>query len=149
MCDIFNRKDARNVLANKHIAVIGGSNMRGLYKDLVWLINDDSFTPIPHSLARICIEKGHCSSSQSTFKSTIDMCGYTNFWKDTQICEFEKTNTKRPYFLALGNRTYFSVGKKPTSIILRFNEPISIHCVLSIATCFFSGTLYVIYAQIT
>ena len=32
MCDIFNRKEARKVLANKHIAVIGGSNMRGLYK---------------------------------------------------------------------------------------------------------------------
>ena len=45
MCDIFKRKEARKVLANKHIAVIGGSNMRGLYKDLVWLINDDSFTP--------------------------------------------------------------------------------------------------------
>ena len=34
--------------------------------------HDDSFTPISNSLARICIEKGHCSSSQSTFKSTID-----------------------------------------------------------------------------
>ena len=31
MCDIFNRKEARKVLANKHIAVIGGSNMRGTY----------------------------------------------------------------------------------------------------------------------
>ena len=44
---------------------------------------------------------------------------HTHFWKDTQICEFEKTNTKRPYFLALGNRTYFSVGKKPTSITIK------------------------------
>ena len=45
MCDIFNRKEARKVLANKHIAVIGGSNMRGLYKDIVWLLNDNSIIP--------------------------------------------------------------------------------------------------------
>ena len=45
MCDIFKTKEARKVLANKHIAVIGGSNMRGLYKDIVWLLNDNSFIP--------------------------------------------------------------------------------------------------------
>ena len=33
------------MLANKHVAIIGGSNMRGLYKDIVWLINDDSIIP--------------------------------------------------------------------------------------------------------
>lgn len=33
------------LLAGKHIAVIGGSNMRGLYKDIVWLINDNSIIP--------------------------------------------------------------------------------------------------------
>jgi len=45
MGDIFLAKEARAVLANKHIAIIGGSNMRGLYKDIVWLINDDSIIP--------------------------------------------------------------------------------------------------------
>ena len=45
MCDIFNRKEARKVLADKHIAVIGGSNMRGLYKDIIWLLNDNSIIP--------------------------------------------------------------------------------------------------------
>jgi len=45
MGDIFLAKEARAVLANKHVAIIGGSNMRGLYKDIVWLINDDSIIP--------------------------------------------------------------------------------------------------------
>lgn len=45
MADIFLSKEARNVLKGKHIAVIGGSNMRGLYKDIVWLLNDDSIIP--------------------------------------------------------------------------------------------------------
>ena len=33
------------MLADKHIAVIGGSNMRGLYKDIIWLLNDNSIIP--------------------------------------------------------------------------------------------------------
>lgn len=45
MGDIFVSKEARSLLAHKHIAVIGGSNMRGLYKDIIWLINDNSFIP--------------------------------------------------------------------------------------------------------
>ena len=45
MCDIFTKKEARRVLANKHVAIIGGSNMRGLYKDIIWLLNDNSFIP--------------------------------------------------------------------------------------------------------
>ena len=45
MADIFVSKEARKVLKGKHIAIIGGSNMRGLYKDIVWLLNDDSFIP--------------------------------------------------------------------------------------------------------
>lgn len=45
MGDIFLCKEAQQVLANKHIAVIGGSNMRGLYKDMIWLLNDNSIIP--------------------------------------------------------------------------------------------------------
>ncbi len=45
MADIFFTKEARKVLAKKHVAVIGGSNMRGLYKDIVWLLNDNSIIP--------------------------------------------------------------------------------------------------------
>ena len=45
MADIFLSKETRNLLAGKHIAIIGGSNMRGLYKDIVWLLNDDSIIP--------------------------------------------------------------------------------------------------------
>ena len=46
MGDIFMSKEAREALKGKHVAVIGGSNMRGLYKDIVWLLNDDSFIPV-------------------------------------------------------------------------------------------------------
>ena len=81
--------------------------------------HDNSFIPISKNLATTCIKKGHCSSTQSTFKSEIDICGYTNFWKNTQICEYERTNIKRPYYLVIGNRTYFSVGKKPTRITIK------------------------------
>ena len=45
MGDIFLTKEAQDVLAGKHIAVIGGSNMRGLYKDIVWLLNTSTIIP--------------------------------------------------------------------------------------------------------
>lgn len=45
MADIFLSSDACKVLSGKHIVVIGGSNMRGLYKDIVWLVNDSSLIP--------------------------------------------------------------------------------------------------------
>lgn len=45
MADMFMTEEARDLLRNKHIAVIGGSNMRGTYKDLIWMLNDDSFIP--------------------------------------------------------------------------------------------------------
>ena len=45
MCDVYKSSDVAELLAGKHVAVLGGSVMRGLYKDLVWLLNDDSFIP--------------------------------------------------------------------------------------------------------
>ena len=45
MAEIFDHKEAQHVLENKHVAVLGGSNMRGLYKDLIWLLNDSSMIP--------------------------------------------------------------------------------------------------------
>jgi len=45
MCDIFKKSDVESLLKGKHVVVFGGSVMRGLYKDIVWMLNDDSFIP--------------------------------------------------------------------------------------------------------
>ena len=45
MCDIFKKRDVESLLKGKHVVVFGGSVMRGLYKDIVWMLNDDSFIP--------------------------------------------------------------------------------------------------------
>ena len=45
MCDIFKKRDVESLLRGKHVVVFGGSVMRGLYKDIVWMLNDDSFIP--------------------------------------------------------------------------------------------------------
>ena len=45
MAEILGHKDAQYVLEGKHVAILGGSNMRGLYKDMVWLLNDSSLVP--------------------------------------------------------------------------------------------------------
>ncbi|KAL1461728.1 hypothetical protein WDU94_013600 [Cyamophila willieti] len=39
MADIFSKKEMENMLKGKHILILGDSNMRALYKDMVWLIN--------------------------------------------------------------------------------------------------------------
>ena len=45
MSDIFRTGDAQQVLKGKDVAVFGGSVMRGLYKDIIWLVNDNSLIP--------------------------------------------------------------------------------------------------------
>ena len=45
MTDLFESRDVRELLKNKTVVYLGGSIMRGLYKDLVWLLNSNSFLP--------------------------------------------------------------------------------------------------------
>ena len=45
MSDLFLSEDVRRVLKGKQVVLLGDSNIRGLYKDIVWLINDNSFIP--------------------------------------------------------------------------------------------------------
>ena len=45
MTDIFKSEHARKLLRGKRIVYLGGSITRGLYKDMVWLLNSDNFMP--------------------------------------------------------------------------------------------------------
>ncbi|KAI5707194.1 hypothetical protein M8J76_009791 [Diaphorina citri] len=38
MADLYSKSDMENLLEGKHVLILGDSNMRALYKDLVWLI---------------------------------------------------------------------------------------------------------------
>lgn len=38
-CDIFSKEDAKKLLSGKRIYFFGSSNMRSIYKDLIWLLN--------------------------------------------------------------------------------------------------------------
>ncbi|CAH1397412.1 unnamed protein product [Nezara viridula] len=42
MADVFKREDARSLLNGKHILFIGDSNIRALYKDVLWLYKKNS-----------------------------------------------------------------------------------------------------------
>ena len=42
MTDLFDKGDAASLLRNKTIILLGGSVIRGLYKDLIWLLNSNS-----------------------------------------------------------------------------------------------------------
>lgn len=48
MADIFYPTDLARLLANKHVVFLGGSVVRGLYRDMMWLINSASL--IPHEV---------------------------------------------------------------------------------------------------
>ena len=90
--------------------------------------HDNAFTPISSTLAMSCKKDGHCSSSQSTFKSDVKSCGYSNLWVDEEICDFTRTKIRRPYFTTIENKTYFSVGKKPVNVTITctsriYNKP--------------------------
>ncbi|KAK5644837.1 hypothetical protein RI129_006137 [Pyrocoelia pectoralis] len=39
-CDTFSSEAANNLLGGKFICIFGGSNIRSLYKDLIWLLED-------------------------------------------------------------------------------------------------------------
>ena len=42
MTDLFDKGDASSLLRDQTILLLGGSVVRGLYKDLVWLLNTNS-----------------------------------------------------------------------------------------------------------
>jgi len=45
MCDVFLSEDIGKIFQNQHIVLLGDSQMRGVYKDFVWLLNHPSFIP--------------------------------------------------------------------------------------------------------
>ena len=45
MTDIFNSEQAVRLLKGKSVLFLGGSVTRGLYKDLIWLLNSNSLLP--------------------------------------------------------------------------------------------------------
>ena len=45
MTDLFETADVRDLLKNKTVVFLGGSIIRGLYKDVIWLLNSNSFLP--------------------------------------------------------------------------------------------------------
>uniref|UniRef100_A0A0P4VW82 Uncharacterized protein n=1 Tax=Scylla olivacea TaxID=85551 RepID=A0A0P4VW82_SCYOL len=45
MADVFSMNDARNLLKDKFVLLIGDSNMRGIYKDLLCLLHQGVITP--------------------------------------------------------------------------------------------------------
>ncbi|CAH0763119.1 unnamed protein product [Bemisia tabaci] len=45
MSDVFSGEDAQQLLRDKNIIFIGGSNIRALYKDLVWFLQFQSLVP--------------------------------------------------------------------------------------------------------
>ena len=45
MTDLFETEDVRDLLKNKTVVFLGGSIIRGLYKDVIWLLNSNSFLP--------------------------------------------------------------------------------------------------------
>ena len=38
-------EDVGKLFENQHVLILGGSFMRGVYKDLVWLVNHPSIIP--------------------------------------------------------------------------------------------------------
>ena len=45
MTDIFNREQTVKLLKGKTLLFLGGSVTRGLYKDLIWLLNSNTLLP--------------------------------------------------------------------------------------------------------
>lgn len=45
MADVFSMTDARNLLKDKFVLLVGDSNMRGIYKDLLCLLHHGTITP--------------------------------------------------------------------------------------------------------
>ena len=43
--DMFQSDDVKRILRNKTLVMFGGSVVRGIYKDLVWLLNINSLIP--------------------------------------------------------------------------------------------------------
>lgn len=45
MTDIFNTEQAIQLLKGRTVLFLGGSVTRGLYKDLIWLLNSNTLLP--------------------------------------------------------------------------------------------------------
>ena len=58
MADLFSPGDVTKVLKNKRCVFLGASIVRGLYKDLLWLINSKSL--IPFEVSKIYIKFNNC-----------------------------------------------------------------------------------------
>ena len=42
---VWHRKEVVRLLAGKRVLLLGGSIVRGIYKDLIWLINSNTTLP--------------------------------------------------------------------------------------------------------
>ena len=54
MADLFYPSDITKVLSNKHVVFLGGSVVRGFYRDMIWLCNSASL--IPHEVTKIILQ---------------------------------------------------------------------------------------------
>ncbi|XP_071448869.1 PC-esterase domain-containing protein 1A-like [Hetaerina americana] len=48
MADIFLTKDIKKLLAGKFVLILGDSNLRAQYRDMVWLLNNNKIVPESH-----------------------------------------------------------------------------------------------------
>ncbi|XP_046385588.1 PC-esterase domain-containing protein 1A-like [Ischnura elegans] len=48
MADIFTSSHVRNLLKGKFILILGDSNMRAVYRDVVWVLNNNKIVPESH-----------------------------------------------------------------------------------------------------
>ena len=74
----------------------------------------DVFTPLTADEAMACESDGICTSVLPSFKDVNKICGGQDFWPNLRekSCKYTLTEKKSPYFLTIGNRTFFSTPKK-------------------------------------
>ena len=77
----------------------------------------DRYTPLDEMEAYQCSEDKVCSSNSPTYQDTNKNCGFSNFWiNDDETCKFIETNITRPYFITIGNKTYYKTGDKSAEL---------------------------------
>lgn len=90
MSDIFLKKDALNLLEKKHIVFFGDSNVRSLYKDLIWLMNRNSL--IEKDVLKRKLER-------SFLEDTLVKCSELHKGRDfEEVRRYEKGNVHVEYF---------------------------------------------------
>ena len=57
MSDLFKREDVVRLLRGRTLVILGGSIMRGLYKDIIWLMNCDTLINRGVSCSCSCVLK--------------------------------------------------------------------------------------------